>query len=112
MKPAGYFVLIKQDEIEEKSKGGIILTQNAVGINQAQQTVGTILARGDVAFTGGDWGKGDRDMLCPGAKVVFKKHAGQRFKPKNAMAMTDPYYHVCHDSDVFGLAEDDLEFGG
>jgi co-chaperonin GroES (HSP10) len=109
MKAVGYYVFIKQEEIEEKSEGGILLTANAVGINQAQHTIGTIMNRGDVAFTGGDWGENDRDALCPGTRVLFKKHAGQKYKPKRACQSTDPAYHMCKDDDVIGIYDEQWE---
>lgn len=109
MKAVGYFVFIRQDEIETKSDGGIILTQNAVGINQAQHTIGTIINCGDVAFTGPDWGKNDKEALIAGAKVIFKKHAGQKYKPRKANQSTDPAYHMCMDSDVMGIYDEQWE---
>jgi len=111
MKAVGAYVFVKQDEFEEKSKGGILLTANAVGINQAQHTVGTILNKGEVAFTGPDWGNGERDLFESGTKVLFKKHAGQKYKPKNANATTDPAYHMCHDSDIIGIYDESWELG-
>lgn len=111
MKAVGYYVFIKQAEIEEKSEGGILLTSNAIGINQAQHTVGTIVNRGPVAFTGGDWGETDRAELIPGTKVLFKKHAGQKYKPKNANQSTDPAYHMVKDDDIIGIYDEQWEMG-
>jgi len=112
MRAVGYHVFLKQDDIEEKSQGGILLTTNAIGINQAQHTIGTIQNVGDVAFTGPDWGPTDRVILSQkGARVVFKKHAGQKVKPKNANSPSDPAYHLCHDSDILAIYDETWEIG-
>ncbi len=96
----GYRVVIKQDPVTEKSKGGIILAQSTLDRQQSGQIIGTLMAVGPVAFTGPDWGKDDRDHLQPGTKVIYRRYSGQPF----TLDPNDPdaeRYEICADSDVF-----------
>ena len=75
VKPLGYRVLIKPDEIEYKTKGGIILADHTVKQEQGAQVVGTVLDIGEDCWadtaTGEPWCKvGDR--------VIFAKYSGMK----------------------------------
>lgn len=96
----GYRVVIKQLPVTNKTKSGIILeTGDSVKRRQAGQIIGTLVAVGDVAFTGTDWGKGDRDMFKPGTLVIYRRYSGQPF----TLDPDDPddRYEICADSDVY-----------
>jgi co-chaperonin GroES (HSP10) len=97
----GYRVVIKQLPVHNRTKSGIILeTGDAIKRRQAGQIIGTLVAIGDVAFTGPDWGKGDRDMFKVGTKVIYRRYSGQPFTldPNDENA---DRYEICGDSDVY-----------
>lgn len=104
----GYRVVIKQIPVKPESKSGIILeTGDAVKRRQAGQIWGTLVAKGDVAFTGPDWGDGDRDLYRVGQRVVYRRYAGQPFTldPNDADA---DRYEICADSDVLMPIPDEM----
>jgi len=72
--PCGHYILILPDEVEKKSKGGIILANETVENKQRDTTQGTLIAVGDIGWAefgdGSPWAKvGDR--------VCFGKYAGR-----------------------------------
>jgi len=50
MIPAGYRVLLKMEEVEEKTLGGIILPQQVVDKDQAAKEWGQVIALGNCAY--------------------------------------------------------------
>ena len=77
-KLVGATVLVRPFEIEEKTKGGIILPDNARSDMAYLNTVGRVLSLGlhayadETIYTKGPWCK-------VGDFVAYTKHAGQRF---------------------------------
>ena len=72
IKPVEFKVLIKPIEVEEKTKGGIILPQQTKEREAYAQQEGLLVAVGAIAFTEPDWLEKPR----PGDKVLFDKFAG------------------------------------
>ena len=78
-KPCGYYVLVKMDEVEEKSEGGIILaTASGLKREQGGQCIGTVVAFGPAAYKGfegctspDDWG------VKIGDKFETNRYAGK-----------------------------------
>jgi chaperonin GroES len=73
IKPAGHRVLVKVEEIEEKTKGGILLPKQVADQQTMANIFGTLVAAGPNAWkafdTGEPWAKvGDR--------VAFAKYGG------------------------------------
>lgn len=105
----GYRVIIKQIPVKPESKSGIILeTGDAVKRRQAGQIWGTLVARGDIAFTGPDWAAGDRDKYPIGCKVLYRRYAGQGFTLDPSDQNADKY-ELCADSDVLMPMPDGLD---
>ncbi|MES2367694.1 MAG: hypothetical protein V4563_17590 [Pseudomonadota bacterium] len=83
IKPCGYFVLVKVDEVEETTKGGIVLPGALTEKEQAVVETGTIIDFGPTCYVG--W-KGCERTDVPayqqwgverGHKVEFKKFEGK-----------------------------------
>lgn len=81
-KPVGFHVLIELEEVESKSKGGIILNQDSVNKEQAATQIGRIVEIGPLAYVG--WKGCEHETKKPhecwgvntGDLVEFKKYEG------------------------------------
>ncbi len=74
LRPVEFKVLIKPDDVEEKSKGGILIPEKHVDRQQMAQVKGTLVAFGGRAFE--DWTEDERELLVPGARVYFDIYSG------------------------------------
>ena len=90
-KPLGDKVLIKQDEVQETTKGGLLLT---TGSKEKPQT-GLIVAAGDGRYD-------NNGNLVPmpvsaGQKVMYGKYAG------NEVTIDGVEYMLCRVDDLLGV---------
>jgi len=80
-KPVGYRLLVRPYSGPKKTKGGLILTDNASETIQMTTVVGLVVAMGDLCykdedkFPSGPWCKN-------GDFVIYGRYAGSRFKTK------------------------------
>lgn len=68
-------VAVRQDPIEEKTKGGLYIPENMRDREEHMATNGTIYAVAGLAFNEDIWPKAEPKPK-PGDRVVFAKHAG------------------------------------
>jgi len=94
MMPVEYKVLVKLDPVEEKTAGGIIITEDRKERNQMAATEGTIIAVGGNAFS--DW---SGLIPHPGNRVLISKYAGQTPKAGD----TESLYRFCNDKDIIAI---------
>lgn len=91
----GYRVLVKPDEIEETSEGGIILVQDRK-LERAGQVRGTLVQVGELA-----WSESDKPWAEVGDWVLYARYAG--------MTLDDPItgeqYHVMNDEDIIAVLD-------
>ena len=73
--PTEYKVLVKPEPVELKSKGGIIIPDEARDRNQAAATRGEIIDVSPLAFTYDDW-QSDERIPKVGDMVAFARYAG------------------------------------
>lgn len=100
LRPVGFVAMIEVEEVQEKTKGGIILAVDTV-LERNAQTIGKLVAMGEdfaVAYkpTLPQWG------LKVGDRVVYAKHAGKWVKDPE----TDKEYLFVLDSDIVGKVDD------
>ena len=92
IKPAGYRLLVKPNDIEEVSEGGIYLMPDEK-LEKAAQTVGTLVAIGEQAWKDVSDGK-------PWAKVgdciMYARYAGKNVVDPD----TKEEYVILNDQDV------------
>lgn len=80
-KPVGYRILVRPYSGPKKTKGGILLTDNASETIQMTTVVGLVVAMGDLCyadktrFPNGPWCK-------EGQFIIYGRYAGSRFKTK------------------------------
>jgi chaperonin GroES len=87
--PVDVKVLILPDPVEEKTKGGIILTDSTKDKEQMAQVKGTIVACASDAFW--EWGI----KPVPGMHVYYGKYAGYTVKGADGQE-----YRLVNDNDI------------
>jgi len=99
----GYRVLVKPDELEKVSKGGIIVTvsgTNEERLEKAGQQFGTVVGIGDACWKGEAFG----EPWCRyGDRVLFSRHAGRFvYDPSDE----EVSYMIMNDTDILAVVED------
>lgn len=93
--PLGPRMLLEVEKVEEKSKGGIILTSTYVSQMQDCISEGTILAYS--ASCAGDNVEARKELPLVGTKVLYVKYSGFQHD------IGDKSYRVVNDEDVYGM---------
>jgi len=98
--PCGWRVLIKPQEINEVSKGGIILTTEITKEReQMGNTTGIVIAMGTQCYAD------EPEPWCQlGDKVIFAKYAGLVYLGKDGNQ-----YRMINDKDVTGTLDADVD---
>lgn len=94
--PTEYKVLVRPDEVKEKTKGGIILPEETRERDQFAAMTGTLVAVSPLAFTYAndiEWAPADRPK--PGDKVLYAKYAGAKVAGSDGND-----YRIINDKDV------------
>lgn len=104
MVPIGDHILVLIDAAVDRSKGGIIITDDLLAKRQMAAETGTVVALGEGAFY---WNsERSREFLGrkpkPGDHIMFARYAG-RFITGN----DGHHYRVMIDKEVAGIATDD-----
>jgi len=98
LQPVEYKVVVLQDEVEEKTAGGIYLPQDTQEKEQMAEVNGTLIAVGSMAFCDGLNGLWPEPVPEPGDRVLVSKYAGYTFKGKDGKQ-----YQCCQDKDILGI---------
>lgn len=73
--PVEFNVLVRQDEVEAKTKSGLLMPDSVVDREHHSQTRGVIVAVSPLAFNADIW-PDKMERPGPGEKVAFARHAG------------------------------------
>lgn len=113
--PCGDRVLIKPDEIEEKTEGGIIIPGTVGELHAMAQSIGTFVAAGPDAYmdsvTRDSEGRiverrgFSQSFAKPGDRVAFAKYGGLQVNGKDGQA-----YRLMNDVDVTAVVEEGVNF--
>lgn len=77
--PIGYRLLVALPEVEEKTKGGIIITDKVREAEKVASVVGLVVSMGDLAYK--DESKFPTGPWCKeGDYVIFRSYSGTRIK--------------------------------
>ena len=98
IKPILHRLLVKPDEVETKTKGGIILAIDEKR-EQAAAERGTVVAVGDTCFK--DYGA-DSDLIKVGDRVYFARYAGKKVTDADEQS-----YILLNDEDIVGVLLND-----
>ncbi len=91
--PTEYKVLISPVEVDQKTRGGIIIPDETKDRDQFAQMKGTLVAVSPLAFTYDDWKNGSPPK--PGDTVLFAKYAGAVVDGKDGKK-----YRLTNDKDI------------
>lgn len=108
-------VLIKPDEIEEKTEGGIIIPESVGQLHAMAQSIGTFIEAGPDAYC--HYVERDSEdhivkrrgysqpAAKPGDRVAFAKYGGLQVTGKD-----NQVYRLMNDEDVTAIVEDGVSF--
>lgn len=101
LKPLGRAVLVKPYDVEQVSKGGIILADPTVRREQLAEQKAVVIEVGPVA-----WHNEPMPRAKPGDKILFSKWAGYQ-----ATGTADGQtYRIVNDADIFtAITEEKVE---
>lgn len=102
--PVGFKVLIQLEELEETTKGGIILPSKMLETEQGGHQIAIILDHGPAAFT---IGAGDLPRewdITPkvGAKVILNRYAGIPVETKDKKE-----YRLINDKEILAILSEE-----
>ena len=78
MQLAEYNVLVRMDPVEEKTRGGIILTESAVDRDAISRDLGTLVKISPLAFGYAEWPEGTTPPQ-PGDRVLIAMYDGKMY---------------------------------
>lgn len=93
IKPVGYRVLIKADDIERATASGIIFVLDEK-LERAGQMRGTVVAKGDLA-----WSWCDKPWAEVGDKVIYARYSGALLEDP----VTKEDYYIMNDEDIVAV---------
>ena len=93
--PAGHRVLVKVDEVEKVTKGGIIITDTIADRKQEAGIYGTVVAVGPTAWKAFDDGQ---PWAGVGDRVAFAKYGGFIIEDTD-----EEQYRLLNDEDVVAV---------
>lgn len=102
--PTEFKVLIAPKPVEEKTKGGIILSTQTTDSEKYATIEGTIVAVSPLAFiyvTKQEWAENNATPPKPGDRVIFAKYAGVRHTAKDGKE-----YLLVNDKDIVATIEE------
>lgn len=99
IKPIEFNVLVKQDAVQEKTQGGLYISDESQERDRHAQTRGTLIASSPMAFTYDDWPEGETPPQV-GSRVIFTRHAGTFVE-----GLDGEEYRVVKDKDIVGVIE-------
>lgn len=113
--PCGDRVLIKPDDIEEKTEGGIIIPTSVGELHAMAQSIGTFIEAGPDAWI--HYVERDAEgrtvkrqaysqpFAKPGDRVAFAKYGGLQVEGKDGQV-----YRLMNDEDVTAIVEEGVSF--
>nr|ASN63474.1 co-chaperonin GroES [uncultured virus] len=98
--PLEFNIIVKQDDVGEKTVGGVILPDLTRDKDKYSVTKGVIVAVSPMAFDG-DIYPAEMTRPAPGARCMWARHSGHILKGEDGED-----YRVLKDKDVMGLIND------
>jgi co-chaperonin GroES (HSP10) len=99
--PLLHGVLVKPDNVETKTEGGIILPEEVTNKERKAVEYGTVVRTGPRAFI--DYGRSP-DVLSAGDRISFARYAGKEIRDTD-----DTVYLLVNDIDVLCLVTENVD---
>ena len=96
IKPVLHRILIKLDQVEEVTKGGIIIAADLIKKERKAVEKGTVVAIGETCFN--DYG-GSQDTVKVGDRVIIAQYSGKEVDKENNIV-------VVNDEDILVIFKD------
>ena len=100
--PTKYTVLIKVDELDDKSAGGIFIPEHTLEREQMAHDRGVLFEAGGNCFENPEW-KGT--VPFPGNHVIFNKYAGALIKWRSENGDLERF-RLCNDEEIKAVFEE------
>lgn len=97
IRPIEFNVLVRQEAVPTKTKGGLMKPDEIIEREKHAQTRGVIVAVSPMAFAFDDWPAGEPKPK-PGDKVAFARHAGTFIDGEDGVE-----YRVVKDKDIVAV---------
>jgi co-chaperonin GroES (HSP10) len=98
--PMGFNVLVKPEDVEKTTKGGIILPDVKLEKDEFGRMEGILVATSPMAFSYAEWPK-DFPKPQPGDRVLFSRYAGNEVMGKDGGK-----YWLMKDESIVGVMND------
>lgn len=100
IKPVEFKVLIRVDDIDNQTQGGLWIPDTALDRQQMAHDRGTLVAVSDMAFL--EW-----EGLIPkeGDSIIFNKYAGSVIHFEEKGTRDRQQYRLCNDKDICAVIE-------
>lgn len=98
--PLGYKLLVLPQEVETKTKGGLLLPETKVEKDEFQRREGIIVAMSPMAFCNPDW-PDDAPKPHVGQRVMFARYQADEIRGKDGAT-----YWIMNDQSVMATIED------
>lgn len=103
LSPIEYNVVVLPEEIENKTKGGLILADETVEKKAFGRMEGTLVAMSPMAFSFEDWPEGAEDQKPKvGDRVMFSRHSGTEVTGRDGRD-----YWILKDKSIVAVMKDD-----
>jgi chaperonin GroES len=96
IRPVEYKCIVLPQEVETKTKGGLILSDETVEKNQFARMEGVMVAASGMAFTNPDW----PDAPKIGDRVVFSRYNADPLKGSDGKT-----YWIMNDKSIMAVME-------
>lgn len=98
IRPVEFNILVKPDDVERKTKGGIILAESTVEKEEFGRMEGTLIAASPLAFDYAEWPEGTKPEV--GNRVLFS-----RYQATEVQGRDGGKYWLMKDKAVCGVME-------
>jgi chaperonin GroES len=99
LRPLEYNIVVKPQDVERKTKGGLLLADSTIEKEEFGRTEGVIVATSPMAFKFDDW-PADEPRPAPGDRIMFSKYNAKSFK-----GIDGGDYWIMKDKDVLGVLQ-------
>ena len=102
IRPMEYNVIVKPDDVETTTKGGLIIPPSKIEKDEFARTEGTLVAASPMAFSFTDWPADDDSKPRVGDRVVFS-----RYQATEVTGRDGGKYWIMKDKAIAGVMIDD-----